>query len=87
MLDKIEAKSLIYRNRSKTDQRTVHLFATESGRLLLASAPSPTQGQISSALEKLNMDQLTKLEISLNDFIEALHFDDVSAAMTPIPEE
>lgn len=87
MLDKIEASGLIYRDRSKTDQRTVNLFATESGQQLLRSAPSPPQGQLSSALEKLSEDQLATLEISLTDFIEALHFDDVSAAMTPIPEE
>ncbi len=87
MLDKIEAGGLIYRDRSKTDQRTVHLFATESGRQLLTSAPSPPQGQLSSALEKLSEEQLATLETSLNDFIEALHFDDVSAAMHPIPEE
>ena len=87
MLDKIEADGLIYRDRSKTDQRTVHLFATKKGQQLLDSAPSPPQGELSSALEKLSEEQLTMLEISLNDFIEALHFDDTSAAMTPIPEE
>lgn len=87
MLDKIEANGLIYRDRSKTDQRTVHLFTTESGQQLLKSAPSPPQGQLSSALEKLSEAQLATLETSLNDFIEALHFDDAGAAMTPIPEE
>lgn len=87
MLDKIEASGLIYRDRSKTDQRTVHLFATEEGINLLAAAPSPPQGQLSSALEKLSEKQLSHLEISLNDFIEALHFDDQDAAMTFIPEE
>ncbi len=86
VLDKIEAKGLIYRDRSKADQRTVHLFATEKGQQLLDSAPSPPQGQLSSALEKLSEKQVTMLEISLNDFIEALHFDDTSAAMTPIHE-
>ena len=86
MLDKIEASGLIYRDRSKTDQRTVHLFTTDSGKQLLDAAPSPPQGKLSSTLEKLSEDQLTRLEISLNDFIEAFHFDDVSAALTPIPE-
>lgn len=87
MLDKIEADGLIYRDRSKTDQRTVHLFATDRGQQLLKSAPTPAQGQLSSALEKLSEEQLASLENSLNDFIKALHFDDASAALTPIPEE
>lgn len=87
MLDKIEAGGLIYRDRSKTDQRTVHLFATESGQQLLRSAPSPPRGQLISALEKLSEKQLATLQASLEAFVEALHLDDSSAAMTPIPEE
>ena len=87
MLDKLEDQQLIYRDRSKTDQRTVQLYIAEAGKTLLKKAPSPPQGQLSSALEKLSEAQLINLEAGLNDFIDALHFEDAAAALTPIPAE
>ena len=40
MLDKLEATDLIYRNRSKSDQRAVRLFLTDEGKAILAKAPA-----------------------------------------------
>lgn len=84
MLDKLEEKSLIYRNRSKTDQRTVHLHITDVGTALLKKAPSPPQGKLSNTLGKLSQTQLSHLEVSLADLIDALHFEDDGAALSPI---
>ncbi|TKB09691.1 MarR family winged helix-turn-helix transcriptional regulator [Desulforhopalus sp. IMCC35007] len=86
MLDKLEKKQLIYRDRSKSDQRSVHIYIAEQGKELLAHAPSPHQGQLSSTLKKLTDEQLTNLESSLQVFIEALDFDNVTTCMIPIPE-
>lgn len=86
MLDKLENKDLIYRDRSKTDQRTVHLYITEAGQAVLKSAPYPPQGKLSSTLEKLSQEQLMALEESLGVFINALSFEDDQAGLTPIPE-
>ena len=86
MLDKLEKKNLISRDRSKSDQRSVHIYITDQGKELLSLAPSPQQGQLSNTLSKLTGEQLTNLETSLQVFIEALHFEDVKAGMTPIPE-
>ena len=86
MLDKLEKKNLISRDRSKLDQRSVHIYITELGKELLAQAPSPPQGQLSNTLSKLTSEQLTNLETSLQVFIDALHFEDVKASTTPIPE-
>ena len=85
MLDKIESLQLITRDRSKSDQRTVHLYVTEKGRELLSKAPSPPQGQLSSTLQKLSEEQLEHLELGLQSFIEVLHFEDDKAALTPLP--
>ncbi len=46
----------------------------------------PRTGQLSNTLTKLTGEQLTNLETSLQVFIDALHFEDVKAGMTPIPE-
>lgn len=86
MLDKLEKKNLISRDRSKLDQRSVHIYITEQGKDLLAQAPSPPEGQLSNTLSKLTSEQLTNLETSLQVFIDALNFEDVKASATPIPE-
>jgi DNA-binding MarR family transcriptional regulator len=86
MLDKLEKRNLISRDRSKSDQRSVHIYITEQGKELLAQAPSPPEGQLSNTLAKLTSEQLTNLETSLQIFIDALDFEDVKAGTTPIPE-
>ncbi|PID74421.1 MAG: MarR family transcriptional regulator [Desulfobacterales bacterium] len=86
MLDKLENKRLIYRDRSKSDQRSVHIYVTEEGKRLLAKAPSPPQGRLSTTLEKLSGPELTKLENSLQIFIDTLQFQSAEASMTPIPD-
>ncbi len=87
MLDKLERKKLISRDRSKSDQRSVHIYVTQQGKELLGQAPSPPQGQLSKTLTKLTDEHLTNLETSLQVFIDTLHFDDVKASMTPIQED
>jgi len=87
LLDKLEELQLICRDRSKTDQRSVHLFVTEKGQDLLAKAPSPPQGLLSSTLQILSEEQLDNLELSLDPFIAALHCTDDKAAFTPISKD
>lgn len=87
MLDKLERKALIYRDRSKTDQRSVHLYVTESGKELLIKAPAPPQGKLSDALERLEEEQLIRLESGLESLISALNLKGDKAGFTPIPFE
>jgi MarR family transcriptional regulator, organic hydroperoxide resistance regulator len=73
MLDKLEKNALVYRDRNKADQRSVHLYVTEEGRqVLVNNAPKPTQGKLSNALEQLSPTQLIKLESGLDDLVEVL---------------
>ncbi len=87
MLDQLEGKDLVTRDRSKTDQRTVHLYLTETGTTLLAKAPRPAQGTMSEALERLSDSHLNHLEDGLNQLIEAMHCKDDKTGMIPIPSE
>lgn len=87
MLDKIEAADFVYRNRSTTDQRTVHLYVTDKGREILLRAPSPPQGHLNSTLKKLSESQLKNLEISLTNFIDVLHPEDTKAGLSPISND
>lgn len=86
MLAKLEEKLLIYRDRSKSDQRSVHIYITDLGKKLLALAPSPPEGQLSNTLTKLTPEQLTSFETNLQVFIDALQFKDIKASMAPTPK-
>lgn len=84
MLDKLEEKQLLYRNRSKSDQRAVRLYITDEGKSVLLKAPSPPEGKLSNSLNKLSAEQLDGLERSLGLLVDALQYDDEKAALTPI---
>ena len=84
MLDKLEEKQLVYRDRSKTDQRSVHLYVTEEGHQFLVKAPKPTQGKLNNALEQLTSSQLINLESGLDALVQALHVKDEQAGLIPI---
>ncbi len=76
MLDKLEAKTLIYRERSGTDQRAVHLFATKAGENLLLQTPSLPQEKLNTTLQRLSGEQLSNLEESLENLINCLQEDE-----------
>lgn len=84
MLDKLEEKELLYRSRSKSDQRTVKLYLTDEGKAVLSKAPSPPEGKLSSTLSKLTDEQILDLENSLESLVDALQYEDEKAALTPI---
>ena len=84
MLDKLEDKKLIRRNRSKSDQRAVRLYPTEAGKKVLKKAPSPPEGKLSRSLSKISDKQLEDLERSLKELVGALQYKDEKARLTPI---
>lgn len=87
MLDQLEDRELVRRDRSRVDQRAVHLYLTEKGTNLLAKAPRPAQGTLSEALERLSDNHLLHLEEGLDQLIEAMLVKDEDAGMVPIPGE
>ena len=87
MLDQLEEKDLIRRDRSKVDQRTVHLYLTDAGTTLLAKAPRPAEGTLPEALERLSDEHLNNLELGLRKLLEAMQFKDEKTGLLPIPGE
>src|SRR5690606_38383638 len=53
ILDRLEDKGLIQRERGREDRRIVFVSATEAGRELSKSTPSPLQQKLSDALRSL----------------------------------
>ena len=84
MLDKLQKKELISRDRSDTDQRSVHLNLTEKGTSLLAKAPRPAQGVLADVLLRLPDDSLINLETGLKEFMQALRSYNEEDSMLPI---
>lgn len=84
MLDKLEEKRLIFRDRSKTDQRSVHLYATDTGKQLLQTAPQPAQGLLSEGLETLSAEHLLFLEQGLDSLVLALRVSDDKHSVSPL---
>ena len=72
LLDKLEGLELIQRDRSKSDQRSVHLYLTDKGEQLLVAAPIPHQRHLHDALERLSVDQLVNIERGLHDLLGAM---------------
>lgn len=64
ILDRLEEKKLIQRNRDKKDRRLVNVMITDLGRKLLKEAPSPLQEKLAEAL--LNLPELEQDTIALS---------------------
>jgi DNA-binding MarR family transcriptional regulator len=78
ILDRLEQKGLIARERSTTDRRLVNITATEAGRELAESAPSPLQDVFADALRGLPELEQTAIALSLErivELMEARHLD------------
>ncbi len=87
MLDKLQHKGLVYRDRSHNDQRIVQLYLTEKGTELLAKAPRPAQGALTDVLLRLPDDALLELESGLDKFVAGLKIINTEDGMLPITEK
>ena len=84
MLDKLEEKSLIRRDRSGPDQRVVQLFLTQKGTDLLSVAPRPAQGAVQDALKRMSDKELQILKTGLDSLINHMTISEEGAALKPI---
>ncbi len=80
ILDRLEAKNLITRERSKVDRRQIHLKLTDQGESLAQAAPSPLQDALSKALEQLPHLERLAIALSLERVVELMEIDRVDAS-------
>jgi DNA-binding MarR family transcriptional regulator len=86
MLDKLENKGMVRRERRGPDHRVVRLYLTERGEQLVASAPRPAQGALTSALYKLEEPILKDLDESLAELVSSMGIRDKKAALEPLSD-
>lgn len=84
LLDKLERKGLIEKQRQRDDQRVVLLTATPAGLNLLEMAPAPATGILQSALFQLSPEILQSLIVNLDALVAAMKIDDDGAALQPL---
>ena len=80
ILDRLEAKGLVHRQRSTEDRRLVLVSATEAGAALIGSAPSPLQDVFAKALVGLPELEQTAIALSLERIVELMEAKSIDAA-------
>jgi len=78
ILDRLEKKGFIYRERSSTDKRKVHAFLTETGTEVLKDAPTPLQDHFAKQFNDLQEWEQTMIISSLQriaQMMDAQHID------------
>ncbi len=86
MLDKLEERKLIRRERADKDQRVVRLFLTPAGSEIVAMAPQAGRGIVPDALSNLGESTLHMLNDSLEELVSKLKIKDRSAIFKPLAD-
>jgi DNA-binding MarR family transcriptional regulator len=84
LLDRLEAKALIRRERGAQDQRIVQVYLTPEGRRTLRLAPKPAEGVIPDALHRMPIAALVRLDRDLEKLLQLASIRSRRAAMTPL---
>jgi DNA-binding MarR family transcriptional regulator len=86
LVEKLVARKLILKERSKEDQRRVGLRLTDEAAKLIKMAPSPAQGVLPEALWALSTETIQTLNSSLEKVIEQLQIRDDKLAEKPLSD-
>jgi len=81
ILDRLEEKGLIRRERGREDRRIVFVSATEAGAELARQAPSPLQKQLADALNALPELEQATITLSLERIVDLME-----AGGTPVAD-
>lgn len=92
LLDRLEDRGLVMRDRRGPDHRVVRLYVTDAGLRLLHTAPRPAEGALTDALARLSDHQLGELNRSLGRLVAAFRTKELdsgtelfSAGLGPAP--
>lgn len=86
LVEKLVARRLITKERSKEDQRRVGLKVTDEASKLLINAPGPAEGILPEALQTMPEEALLALDNSLIEVIGQLRISDAKLADKPLSD-
>lgn len=84
LVEKLEKKGLVVRERSTEDRRVVEVKMTEMGRNALSSAPGPYRGVLPDALMRMPQEDLMALKSCLDKLMQYLERKLESASGEPL---
>ena len=79
LIDRLEKKGLVERDRDQTDRRVIKLRLTSKGKGLVKRAPNPIQGKMIYGLRKLKREELNSIHHSVQKLVEVMEVQDVKA--------
>src|SRR5699024_9461152 len=85
ILDRLEDKGWITRERGRRDRRIVYITATEEGKAQAANTPSPLQQKLAEALNALQELEQATITMSLERIVDLMESD--AGVATEAPEE
>lgn len=80
ILDRLEKRKLVFRERSLTDKRKVHAYLTEDAEDILKEAPIPLQDQLARQFGHLKEWEQTLLISSLQRVAQMMNAHEIDAA-------
>jgi DNA-binding MarR family transcriptional regulator len=80
ILDRLEEKGLVHRQRDRVDRRQVNVAATEKGLALANQAPSPLQETLARALNRLPELERIAIALSLERVADLMETRDLDTA-------
>ena len=80
ILDQLQAKGLITRERSGTDRRAQVIHLTDHGKETLLRAPSPLQDKFAKALLSLSDSEQSTISLALERIVELMEAEDIDAS-------
>ncbi|MBU0984485.1 MAG: MarR family transcriptional regulator [candidate division Zixibacteria bacterium] len=80
ILDRLEARGLVRRERDTSDRRVVNTLATQAGREIIAQAPSALQDGLHEALKNLPLLEQATIALSLKRVVDLMEAGSLDAA-------
>lgn len=80
IIDRLEQRGWVLRERSTKDRRQILIHVTDAGRDLLSRVPSPLQQRLATGLERLPEKEQVALAAAVERIVELLEVPDFGAA-------
>ncbi len=85
IVDRLETKGLLVRERATSDRRKIYLRPTDAGVEIVKASPSLLQDKFATSLGNLETNEQVKIAESLEHIVELMEAKDIDASPNLIP--
>jgi len=72
VVDRLEKKGYVVRNRTEKDRRVIKVQLTPKGKIVVKRAPNPVQGKMIYGLRKLKKEKLILIDESVQELVRIM---------------